>query len=467
MIFIPQKIVQILIQNIYDIYTSKNRLDINRVKNRVRENLSGVNINLKKEVHKNNYFPSENIETIQDAKEILKSMQKSIVQEKLITKKYNQFNRVDLHTFREHNRNICLNNILINIIKSESNKFDKDTEKFAKLTKNEISNFKNKEIKLEEAIRQNRVLIDEIRKKNYELYSIKEEVKKYIRDILSYIKYEHFIKKIMDMEKDNLLFDNDGIYNDEKEFDLLIKNIIKEYNSENEIILDNDITPQMVINLLQGMEKNIINALELRDLTIKELDRDKKQYENILEDLKLKVEQNKRELNILFQDINIVYNLTTPKKDMKELKETSENYIISLNKELSKYIKDKNCIKTENICLDTFRLLHLLQDKFYNAYNELNQITEKDENSEIFKEAIDKIKIENKREKQKEKKSLEIKSLIKKNKKLQQRMLRYKTKGPITVPPPWALNQSKKKKIIKIDVNAENEEILFYQQKLL
>ena len=481
-------------QNIYDIYTSKNRLDINRVKNRVRENLSGVNINLKKEVNKNNYFPSENIETIQDAKEILKSMQKSIVQEKLITKKYNQFNRVDLHTFREHNRNICLNNILINIIKSESNKiknkeivvskalneanedFDKDTEKFAKLTKNEISNFKNKEIKLEEAIRQNRVLIDEIRKKNYELYSIKEEVKKYIRDILSYIKYEHFIKKITDMEKDNLLFDNDGIYNDknknkfkfnltsdEKEFDLLIKNIIKEYNSENEIILDNDITPQMVINLLQGMEKNIINALELRDLTIKELDRDKKQYENILEDLKLKVEQNKRELNILFQDINIVYNLTTPKKDMKELKETSENYIISLNKELSKYIKDKNFIKTENICLDTFRLLHLLQDKFYNAYNELNQITEKDENSEIFKEAIDKIKIENKREKQKEKKSLEIKSLIKKNKKLQQRMLRYKTKGPITVPPPWALNQSKKKKIIKIDVNAENEEILFYQ----
>ena len=243
----------------------------------------------------------------------------------------------------------------------------------------------------------------------------------------------------------------------------MIKNIIKEYNSENEIILDNDITPQMVINLLQGMEKNIINALELRDLTIKELDRDKKQYENILEDLKLKVEQNKRELNILFQDINIVYNLTTPKKDMKELKETSENYIISLNKELSKYIKDKNFIKTENICLDTFRLLHLLQDKFYNAYNELNQITEKDENSEIFKEAIDKIKIENKREKQKEKKSLEIKSLIKKNKKLQQRMLRYKTKGPITVPPPWALNQSKKKKIIKIDVNAENEEILFYQ----
>ena len=481
-------------QNIYDMHTSKNRLDINRIKNRVRENLSGVNINLKKELHKNNYFPSENIETIQDAKEILKRMQKSIVQEKLITKKYNQFNRVDLHTFREHNRNICLNNILINMIKSESNKiikkenvvtkalneanddFNKDAEKFEKLTKNEIDNFKNKEIKLEEAIKHNRILMDVIRKKNTELYSIKEEVKKYIKDILLYIKYEHFIKKITDMEKDNLLFDNDGIYNnknknkfnlnftsDEKEFDLLIKNIIKEYHTDDEIILDDEITPQMAINLLQGMEKNIINALELRDLTIKELERDKKQYENILEDLRLKVEQNKRELNILFQDINIVHNLTTPKKDMKKLMESSENYITSINKELSKYIKDRNFIKSENICSDTFRLLHLLQDKFYNAYNELNQITEKDENSDIFKEAIEKIKLENKRKKQNEKKSLEIKLLIEKNKKLQQRMIRYKTKGPITVPPPWALNQNKKKKIIKIDVNAENEEILFYQ----
>ena len=186
----------------------------------------------------------------------------------------------------------------------------------------------------------------------------------------------------------------------------MIKNIIKEYDTGNEIILDDDITPQMVINLLQGMEKNIINALELRDLTIKELERDKKQYENILEDLKLKVEQNKRELNILFQDINIVHNLTSPKKDMKELKETSENYITSINKELSKYIKDKNFIKSENVCVDTFRLLHILQDNFYNIYNELNQLTENEENENIFKDAVEKIKIENKKEKQNEKKSL-------------------------------------------------------------
>ena len=85
-----------------------------------------MNINLRKEVNKNNYFPSDNIEIIKEAREILKRMQKHIIQEKLVTKKYNQFNRVDLHTFREHNRDICLNNILINIIKSESNKMKKN-----------------------------------------------------------------------------------------------------------------------------------------------------------------------------------------------------------------------------------------------------------------------------------------------------------------------------------------------------
>ena len=476
-------------QNIYDIYTSKNRLDINNIKNRVKENLSGVHINLKKEVNKNNYFPSDNIETINEAKEILNTMQKTIMKEKLVTKKYNQMNHVDLHSFREHNRNICLNNILINIIKTESNKikkkenvvtqalkeanedFDKDTKIFEKLTKTEIINFRNKEIKLDEAIRQNRVLIDEIRKKNSEQHNIRQEAKKYIKDILSYIKYENFIKTIMTMEEENSL--PDDIYNnkekikfnissDEKEFDLLVKNIIKEYYSDNKIILEDDITPQMVINLLQGMESNIINALELRDLIYKELEQDKKRYENILDDLRLKVEQDKNHLNSLFKEISIVYNLTTPKKDMKELMETSENYILSINKELSKYINDKNLFKNENICYDTFRLLHILQDKFYNIYNELNQIAENDENSDIFKDALEKRKIENKREKQNEKKSLARKLLIEKNKKLQQRMIRYKTKGPITVPPPWALNQRKKKKIIKIDLKAENEQILFY-----
>ena len=458
-------------QNIYDIFSSKNRTDIKNIKKRVKQNRSGININLRKEVNKNNYFPHDNIETIQEAKEILSRIKNTIIKEKTVAKNLNHFNRVDLHTFREQNRDICLNNILINIIKSESNKlkkkenivntalkeanndFEKDSQLFEKVTRNEIANFRNKEIKLDETVKQNRILIDEIRKRNSELYRIKEEVKKYVKDILLFINYENFIKKIIEKEKndsinynndDNITFNN---MNNDKDFDGIIKKIIRNYymNKNNyQLILTEDITPQMMVNLFISMESNIMNALEERNLIIKEISEDKKKYAAILDDLKLKVEQNRKDLDILLKEINIVFNITTPKKDMKEIIEENKNHIITLNKELSKYIKDKTIIKTDNICFDTFRLLHILQDKSFNIMNELDKITENNENSEIFEEIIEQIKMKNKREKQMEKKSLQQKIFEEKNKKIQQRMLRFKVRGPITFPPPWAINKSKK-----------------------
>ena len=74
-----------------------------------------------------------------------------------------------------------------------------------------------------------------------------------------------------------------------------------------------------------------------------------------------------------------------------------------------------------------------------------------------------KLKLENKREKQNSKKSLANKLIEEKHKKLQQRMLRFKVRGPIRFPPPWVINKSKKKKKITRDEKAENDEILFYE----
>ena len=476
-------------QNIYDVFSSKNRMDIINIKKRVNQNLSGININLRKEVNKNNYFPHDNIETIEEAKEILYRIKNTIIKEKTVAKNFKHFNRVDLHTFREQNRDICLNNILINIIKSESNKlkkkenivndalkeanndFEKDSQLFEKVTRNEIANFRSKELKLDETVRQNRILIDEIRKRNSELHGIKDEVKKYVKDILMFIKYERFIKKIIEKEKndtinynndDNLRFNN---INNDQDFDGIIKKIIRNYymdNNKNQLILTKDITPQMMVNLFISMESNIMNALEQRNLIIKEIAEDKKKYAEILDDLKSKVEQNKKDLDILYKEINIVFNITTPKKDMKEITEENKNHILTINKELSKYVKDKTIIKTDNICFDTFRLLHILQDKSFNILNELDKITENNEDSDIFEEIIEQIKMKNKREKQMEKKSLQKKLFEEKNKKIQQRMFRFKVRGPITFPPPLVINKSKKKKKVIRSKKVEDEEILFY-----
>ena len=186
-------------QNIYDIFTSKNRKDIKDIKNRVKQNLSGANINLKKEINKNNYFSSDKVEAIEEAKNIIQKIKLNIMNNKNVSKKFNHYNKIDLHTFRKQNRDISLKNILINLIKIESNKlrvkenvvnkalkeanedFIKDTENFEILTKNEMNNFRRKEVKLEEKIKQNKILVDEIKKINSELRGTKDEARKYIK----------------------------------------------------------------------------------------------------------------------------------------------------------------------------------------------------------------------------------------------------------------------------------------------
>ena len=476
-------------ENIYDILSSKNKSDIKNAKNRARQNMSEINFNLRKENNKNNYFPSENIETIKDANKIISKIKNSILQETKVTQKYHHFNKINLHTFRAQNRDICLNNILINIIKSELKKikkkentinsalkeankdFAKDKDLLENFTQKEINNFRLKEIKLDEAIKKNKSLYDDMRKIKSELYATKDEVKKYIKDIILFIKYENFIKKILSEEdsSSNLdLLKLNYIKND-KDLDIIIKNIINEYyirDMDNLEILTKDLKPNMITNLFMTMESNIINVMKERDLILKEIKNEQKKYEKGLEDLKMKVLQNQHELNIIYKELNIVNNLTTPKVDLKDFTEENEKYIMILYKELSNYFKDKIDTKTNNLCLDTLSLLHSLEEELLTKINELNKITsineEDKESNDRFKEIIEKLKLENKRKKQDIKKDDAKKQFEEKIKKSQQRAIRYQKRGPITFPPPWAINKSKKKKNIKKSETVQKEELLYY-----
>ena len=89
----------------------------------------------------------------------------------------------------------------------------------------------------------------------------------------------------------------------------------------------------------------------------------------------MKVLQNQQELNIIYKELNIVNNLTTPKVDLKDFTEENEKYIMILYKELSNYFKDKIDTKTNNLCLDTLSLLHSLEEELLTKINELNKIT--------------------------------------------------------------------------------------------
>ena len=86
------------------------------------------------------------------------------------------------------------------------------------------------------------------------------------------------------------------------------------------------------------------------------------------------------------------------------------------------------------------------------------------ENESIFKKFLDKKKNENKIEKYKEGKEKIRRLQEERNLKYLQRMNRYKVRGPIVFPPPWVLNDSKKKREIERAKNKidENEMLYYY-----
>ena len=184
-------------------------------------------------------------------------------------------NKTEIYVSKIYEDKILACDMIFDALKEAKNDFFKDKKTFEKLTKEEMASFRMKEIKLEETIKNNRILIEEIRKRKSELNSLKDEAKKYIKEIILYIQYENFIKKMIAKEKDIISKDEKDLskytnLNYGRDFDNIIKNIIKEYytdNEMNEIILTENINPQMVNNLLKGMESNIINAMEQRDLT--------------------------------------------------------------------------------------------------------------------------------------------------------------------------------------------------------
>ena len=273
------------IGNIYDICSSKNRNDIKEIKKRVRHNLSGMNSKLKKEIYKNKYFPEQKINIINEAQDIMNKIKDNILKERKINKNFNYFNKIDLHTFTRQNRDICLKNIFIDLIKDESNKiktkevqinkaleeakndFIKDIHVFEDFKEVQKKNFREKEIKLEEAYKKNKIIIEQLKKCSSEMHGTKDEIDKNIRDIFLYKIYADFIHQIIpkdeNMKKVNL--NKINLVNKEKNLDIITKNIIDEFSfllGDFQFSFSDELkNPQILNNLFNNMESNIINSM--------------------------------------------------------------------------------------------------------------------------------------------------------------------------------------------------------------
>ena len=475
--------------NIYDIVTSKNRNDIKEIKKKVRQNVSGISSKLRKEIYKNKYFPEKKIDIINEAQDIMCKVKKSILQENKINKIINNYNRMDLHTFTKQNRDICLKNIFINLIKHESNKiktketeinkaleeakndYFKDKQVFEEFKNNKKKYYREQEIKLEEAIKRNKTIVEQLKKCSSEIHGTKDEIDKNLRDILLFKIYAEFVHQIIPKDENmkKVKIEKKELLNRERNLEIMTKEIIEEFSfllGDYQFSFYEDLNnPQILTGIFKNMELNIINSMEERDLTIKEIIKNRKKYEKELQNLKYKMEADQRELESLNQELQLKNNIISPKRDYQKIFEENEKYINIIYNELNKIVKQKKNIQNINLCNETLNLLHKIEDKILTLFNEMDKIKEieKDNNSDgVFKSIIDNVKNDNKIEKYLESREIALKRQEEKNLKYLQRMNRYKKKGPITFPPPWAIKKSKNKKYEKRDKNKDDEDIIYY-----
>ena len=96
------------LESIYDICTSQNKKDIDKVRELIRgTDEEDKNFDLREEIDKKKYFPIEKVETINEAKKIMNNFKNAMINEKKAYETFYNKNRIDLHTFVIQNREIC------------------------------------------------------------------------------------------------------------------------------------------------------------------------------------------------------------------------------------------------------------------------------------------------------------------------------------------------------------------------
>ena len=155
--------------------------------------------------------------------------------------------------------------------------------------------------------------------------------------------------------------------------------------------------------------------------------------------------------------------IVPPNYKYQELIDTNMKLIYELYSSLfEKNITEKDKHKTITEIINETNICLKNKEKLLNGLiDEMQKI--QDENECMFKKILDRKKNENKIEKYKEGRENMRRLQEERNLKYQQRMNRYKVRGPIVFPPPWVLNDSKKKREIEKARNKIDEkEMLYY-----
>ena len=221
--------------------------------------------------------------------------------------------------------------------------------------------------------------------------------------------------------------------------------------------------PIMLGNIYFTLESNIIKLLSKKEDEDEELFKQRKIQEDELDELKEKVNSHERELKDVKYDYEKENMIVPPNYKYQELIDTNMQLIYELYSSIfEKNITEKDRHKTIiEIIKEISDNLKLKEKNMNYLIDEMQKI--QNENELIFKKVLDRKKNENKIEKYKEGRENMRRLQEERNLRYLQRMNRYKVRGPIVYPPPWVLNDTKKKREIEKARNKIDEkEMLYY-----
>ena len=480
------------LNHIYDDCTSKNKQDIENIRIGVRVYGLGDGFDLKSEIDKKKYFPIEKVQVINEAKEIMNNMKNKMLNERKEYKTFYNKNRIDLHSFVRLNREICRKNYVIDLIRNERNKIKskekeiikalddaqriliKDQQAFDDFTQNKKKEFKESDLNLDEAIKNNKLIMEQIRNHNSEVHGTEEEIIKNIKEIILYKNYADFIHKLLGKEKINVDVNiiKKNLQNRDRDLIHIIKNVIKQFKfllDSNEIPVQTEEinNPDLLTALFFSLEGSIIQEMSTRDDIMKEKLKQRLEFDSEILSLQNKIEEDKSQLKTLYKELE-TGKIGYRKNNHKNILEYATGLICEINEELTNGSSNQKGIKKpiDEIIKNIFQNVRKMEEDLGILLGEMEKIQGDEKNpDETFRKIVEKVKIINKSKKYQEGRQAILKLEEEKQLKSLQRMNRYKIRGPIVYPPPSVLKRKKgiSQKNLK---NKDNiEEMLYYNDE--
>ena len=481
------------LNNIYGMYASSNKKDIQNIRRNIREfELGTKDFDLKAEINRKKYFPMEKVEIIFDATDIMNKMKKSLNNEKKSYQTFFRKNQADLNTFIIQNREICKKNFLIGLITNEREKikikekeiqkdledakkiFVKDEAEFNQFTQEKKVQFRKAELNLDINNRNNKILMEKIRKCSMEVHETESEIVRNIKGIILYKNYADFIHKLLG--KNKIVADLRGVKNSlqskDKDLTSIARHVIKLFNfllnSKDIPVKTEEINnPDLLTALFFSLEGNIIHQLKERDEILKEKFNDKILFEKEIAILKEKVESDQKKLDMLTKELNISKNIYIT-DDYQERIDDASKLIYEISEELinTQISQNKNKSPIDNVIDTNLAILKKTEDTINQLFEEIESIKNSDKGAEeLFKTIVDEIKLKNKIQKYKEGREAMMISEEEKNLKYLQKNYRYRVRGPIRFPPPYILERKKEKNDKEQKSQINEEEMIYYDEK--